>query len=372
MAARALLLALGPAAGLGLGRFAYALVLPLMQAVWGLSYAEAGFLGSANTLGYFLGALSSPLVLGRVGYRLGFYGALLLQGPVLALTGTGYLPALLLRFVQGVLGAWIFVGGAALLMALGRSGRALGAYYGGVGLGLLLGPWLLLAVQDPAVAWVRLGLGAGALGLFALPALPLLQEPPPPVKGEGDLGPVRSLLWAYGLYGAGYIGYMTFVTTAVGDWALLFGLLGVGALFTGLFWGPWVERVGGKAGACARPFPALPREPPAPRPPPPPLERLPLRPFLPRGDHRHHPGLPGGPTAFRLAPGHGAFHRRLRPGAGPGPGAFRPGGRGRGLGGGGPLGLGWAPSARPGGGLAQPALRPRTRPPTKLAPKGRL
>lgn len=248
MAARALLLALGPAAGLGLGRFAYALVLPLMQAVWGLSYAEAGFLGSANTLGYFLGALSSPLVLGRVGYRLGFYGALLLQGPVLALTGTGYLPALLLRFVQGVLGAWIFVGGAALLMALGRSGRALGAYYGGVGLGLLLGPWLLLAVQDPAVAWVRLGLGAGALGLFALPALPLLQEPPPPVKGEGDLGPVRALLWAYGLYGAGYIGYMTFVTTAVGDWALLFGLLGVGALLTGLFWGPWVERVGGRRG----------------------------------------------------------------------------------------------------------------------------
>mgnify|MGYP006052071107 FL=1 len=212
------------AAGLGLGRFAYALVLPLMQAVWGLSYAEAGFLGSANTLGYFLGALSSPLVLGRVGYRLGFYGALLLQGPVLALTGTGYLPALLLRFVQGVLGAWIFVGGAALLMALGRSGRALGAYYGGVGLGLLLGPWLLLAVQDPAVAWARLGLGAGALGLFALPALPLLQEPPPPVRGKGDLGPVRALLWAYGLYGAGYIGYMTFVTTAVGDWALLFAL----------------------------------------------------------------------------------------------------------------------------------------------------
>ena len=248
MAARALLLALGPAAGLGLGRFAYALVLPLMQAVWGLSYAEAGFLGSANTLGYFLGALSSPLVLGRVGYRLGFYGALLLQGPVLALTGTGYLPALLLRFVQGVLGAWIFVGGAALLMALGRSGRALGAYYGGVGLGLLLGPWLLLAVQDPAVAWARLGLGAGALGLFALPALPLLQEPPPPVRGKGDLGPVRALLWAYGLYGAGYIGYMTFVTTAVGDWALLFGLLGVGALFTGLFWGPWVERVGGRRG----------------------------------------------------------------------------------------------------------------------------
>jgi MFS family permease len=67
MATRGLLLALGPAAALGLGRFAYALVLPLMQAAWGLSYAEGGLLGSANTLGYLLGALLSHPLLGRVG-----------------------------------------------------------------------------------------------------------------------------------------------------------------------------------------------------------------------------------------------------------------------------------------------------------------
>ena len=80
MAARALLLALGPAAGLGLGRFAYALVLPLMQAVWGLSYAEAGFLGSANTLGYFLGALPAPPLACRAGSRPRRLGPLRLRG----------------------------------------------------------------------------------------------------------------------------------------------------------------------------------------------------------------------------------------------------------------------------------------------------
>ena len=37
-------LALGPAAALGLGRFAYAPVPPLMQAAWGLSYAEGRLL----------------------------------------------------------------------------------------------------------------------------------------------------------------------------------------------------------------------------------------------------------------------------------------------------------------------------------------
>ncbi|GGM99269.1 hypothetical protein GCM10007092_11440 [Thermus composti] len=249
MGTRALLLALGPAAALGLGRFAYALALPLMLQAWGLSYAQGGLLGSANTLGYLLGALVSHRLLGRVGYRKGFFLALFLQVPLLGLTGAfGYAPALALRLLQGVLGAWVFVGGAALLMALGGSGRALGAYYGGVGLGLLLSPWLFLGVRDPLEAWVRLGLGAGVLGLLALPALPLLQEPPPPARGEGNLRPIGRLLLAYGLYGAGYIGYMTFVTTAVESWTLLFTLLGASALLTGVVWGPWVERVGGRRG----------------------------------------------------------------------------------------------------------------------------
>ncbi|AEV17110.1 Transporter [Thermus sp. CCB_US3_UF1] len=249
MATRALLLALGPASALGLGRFAYALVLPLMQGAWGLSYAQGGLLGSANTLGYLLGALLSHHLLGRMGYRRGFFLALLLQGPLLALTGVnGYGLAFALRLLQGLLGALVFVGGAALLMALGGSGRALGAYYGGVGLGLLLAPWVLVGAEGPEAAWGRLGLLAFLLGLFVLPARPGLREPPPPAQGEGGLGPILPLLLAYGLYGAGYIGYMTFVTSAVGNWPLLFTLLGLGALLTGVLWGPWVERVGGRRG----------------------------------------------------------------------------------------------------------------------------
>lgn len=242
-------MALGPAAALGLGRFAYALVLPLMQTAWGLSYAEAGLLGSANTLGYLLGALLSHPFLGRVGYRRGFLLALLLQGPLLGLTGLGGPgPALGFRLLQGLTGAWVFVGGAALLMALGRSGRLLGGYYGGVGLGLLLAPWLLLGARDPREAWLRLGLGAFLLGLPVLAEGKHLREPPPPARGEGSLRPILPLLLAYGLYGAGYIGYMTFLTTALGSWTLLFTLLGLGALLTGPLWGPWVERVGGERG----------------------------------------------------------------------------------------------------------------------------
>ncbi|WP_018110724.1 YbfB/YjiJ family MFS transporter [Thermus igniterrae] len=249
MGTRAFLLALGPASALGLGRFAYALVLPLMQAAWGLSYAQGGLLGSANTLGYLLGALLSHRLLGQVGYRRGFFLALLLQGVLLGLTGLGGVGlAFALRLLQGVLGALVFVGGAALLMALGRSGRVLGAYYGGVGLGVLLAPWLLLGASNPEGAWMRLGLAALLLALPSLLAAGELREPPPPARGEGSLRPILPLLLAYGLYGAGYIGYMTFITTAVGSWTLLFTLLGLGALLTGPVWGPWVERVGGGRG----------------------------------------------------------------------------------------------------------------------------
>lgn len=249
MAARALLLALGPALALGLGRFAYALVLPLMQGAWGLSYAQAGILGSANTLGYLVGAFFSHRLLGRMGYRRGFFLALLLQGPILALTGMENLPLVFgLRFLQGSLGALVFVGGAALLMALGGSGRVLGIYYGGVGLGLLLAPWLLWGAGEPTGAWARLGLYSLLLGLPSLLAWPLLKEPPPPGQGEGGLAPILSLLLAYGLYGAGYIGYMTFVAAVVGNSLVLFSLLGLGALLTGPLWGPWVERVGGRQG----------------------------------------------------------------------------------------------------------------------------
>ncbi len=249
MATRLALLALGPTLALGLGRFAYALVLPLMQNAWELSYTQSGILGSANTFGYLVGALLSHRLLGRVGYRKGFLLAVLLQGPILAFTGIGSLPlALGLRFLQGLLGAVVFVGGAALLMALGGSGRMLGVYYGGVGLGVLLAPWLLWGVTEPTDAWARLGLFSLLLGLPILLTRPLLQEPPPPTQGEGSLRPILPLLWAYGLYGAGYIGYMTFVAAAVGSSLALFSLLGLGALLTGPVWGPWVERVGEKRG----------------------------------------------------------------------------------------------------------------------------
>ena len=245
-------LGFGPGAALGIGRFAYALVLPAMQTTLGLSYAQAGVLGSANTAGYLVGALVSHRVLYAVGYRRGFYASLFLQAVSLALLAVSASFPLLsaLRFVQGALGAFVFVGGAALLLASGGRGLATGVYFGGVGLGILLSPLIVPLAGDWGEAWVLLGALSLALTLVSLLVLRRLTEPAPRTVGAaGSLRPIKLLLVSYGLYGAGYIGYMTFVTTGLGTpigpfWAVL----GFGAVLTGLAWGAWVERVGGARG----------------------------------------------------------------------------------------------------------------------------
>ena len=50
-------LSLGPAVSNGLARFAYGLLLPEMQADLGWSYTQAGWINTANAIGYLLGSL---------------------------------------------------------------------------------------------------------------------------------------------------------------------------------------------------------------------------------------------------------------------------------------------------------------------------
>jgi len=234
---------------LGAGRFAYALVLPAMQAELGLTFAQAGLLGSANTVGYLLGALISHRVLAAVGYRRGFYAALVLASVTLLslAPGPGFVMFVFLRLAQGVFGAFVFVGGAALLMASGSRSTGLGVYFGGVGLGIVMSTLILPLMDDWQTGWLLLGLLSLLLASVSFFALPKVREPPPHVvSGEGSLRGVTLAMVVYGLYGAGYIGYMTFVgaglTVPLGT---VWVILGIGAALNGYLWGPVVERLGG-------------------------------------------------------------------------------------------------------------------------------
>src|SRR6201982_1425778 len=63
-----LILSLAPTIGLGIGRFAYALVLPDMRDSLGWSYSAAGFMNTVNAVGYLAGALMASRLIRRFGW----------------------------------------------------------------------------------------------------------------------------------------------------------------------------------------------------------------------------------------------------------------------------------------------------------------
>ena len=80
-------LSLGVLVTNGFGRFAYGLILPAMRADLGWTYAQAGWLNTANALGYILGALGTMAAIRRLSPSLLFAVGLL--ATAVAITATG-------------------------------------------------------------------------------------------------------------------------------------------------------------------------------------------------------------------------------------------------------------------------------------------
>ena len=92
---------MGPAVGLGLGRFAYALLLPAMRLDLGWSYAAAGAMNTANAVGYLIGALAAAPIAAQFGDKRGFVLGLLLATASLFATGLSSDYAVLAGIARG-------------------------------------------------------------------------------------------------------------------------------------------------------------------------------------------------------------------------------------------------------------------------------
>jgi MFS family permease len=165
------------AVAIGIGRFAFTPILPMMQNDFGLSVAAAGWLASANYAGYLAGALSAigPRVRPGVAIRAG----LLVIGLSTIAMGLEqpFLSWLALRFVAGVASAWVlvFVSAWALERLAGHPGLS-GMVYAGVGTGIVIaGGVCIAAMTGSAVAWFALG--TLSLGVTAL-IWPFVKDPP--------------------------------------------------------------------------------------------------------------------------------------------------------------------------------------------------
>lgn len=277
----AVALSMGAAISLGITRFAYALLLPPMREDLGWSYTLAGGMNTANALGYLLGALATPWLLRRMAP-----GAVLVAGAVMAtvfmgLSGffTQAAPLLVQRLLAGGASALVFIAGGLLAARLGalvpgRSGLLLGLYYGGTGWGISLSALLVPAVLGVAPAphgwtwaWWALALACVAAtaallwparvlnGLAAHVAAAPGTTPAAAVPDRVRWRALAPALLGYGLFGVGYIGYMTFVVALLreqgrgaGEVTLFYALLGLAVVLSSRIWAGLLDRSrGGEA-----------------------------------------------------------------------------------------------------------------------------
>ncbi|WP_169807847.1 YbfB/YjiJ family MFS transporter [Actinomadura hibisca] len=248
-------LALGTASALGLARFAYGLLLPAMREDLHWSLTEAGGMGTANGLGYLLGALLTAVVVRRWGTAAAFRAGMALTAVALAATAASdaYAALLAARVVAGVTGAVVFITGGVIASRIAaRAGSALPitVYFAGTGLGIVVSGATIPALD---AHW---RLGWGVLAVAAVLATAASWTAAGTDEDTHDATPGRArvrALWrpalAYLLFAAGYITYITFLSAyladqnaSLGQVALTWTVLGLAVVAAPVLWSRPIAR----------------------------------------------------------------------------------------------------------------------------------
>ncbi len=249
----------------GVARFAYTPLLPLMQDQAGLGISAAGWLAAVNYAGYLTGAgvatLISDLVLKDRLYRIGMVVALVTT-PMMALTTNEVLWAVSRYFAGLGSAAGMLLGTGLILNWLIRHDHRseLGIHFAGLGLGIA-GSAAVVEVLHRSFDWreqwyaftlIGLLLLVPALGWFPRPArdshtrsgIEMVDRPPSVLY-------LRLFLAAYFCAGFGYVIGATFIVAIVedlpglaGSGNLAFLAIGLGAAPAGIYWDLIARRVG--------------------------------------------------------------------------------------------------------------------------------
>lgn len=266
----ALALSVGAAISLGVTRFAYGLLLPAMRDDLGWTFTLAGAMNTANAVGYLIGALATPRLLHRVGPSFLLWSGSLLAALFMGLSGffTDASVLLLQRLLAGVASAVVFVAGGLMAARLGarapaQAGLLLGLYYGGTGLGIALSaflvPWVLELAQTQLHGWrfawwVLAGVCIAGTLLLRWPTRVMAQwDMPAQVQSQERSSfawkPFGFALSGYGMFGVGYIGYMTFVVALLRNQGtspqavmFFYALLGISVMASSRIWAGLLDR----------------------------------------------------------------------------------------------------------------------------------
>lgn len=250
---------------LGVARFAYTPLLPLMQQQAGLGAAEGGWLAAINYLGYLCGAIVassiSDLALKDRLYRAGLIVALLTTAGMAVAENLWLWAAM--RFFAGLSSAaGLLIGSGLILHWLIRHDHRseLGIHFGGLGLGIAFSA-IAVAWMEPTFDWREQWLLLTVFGLgMIIPAWVWLPRPhttgttqqgAPMVDRPPGTTFVRLFMAAYFCAGVGYVVSATFIVAIIeqlpglqGQGNLAFLVIGLAAAPACILWDLVARRIG--------------------------------------------------------------------------------------------------------------------------------
>ena len=237
--------------GIGLSRFAFSALLPVMVEAGWTTGAEAGYLGAGNLAGYLAGALLGLADLARQRARVILQVGMLLAAISFVASAFPLSFEWLLgwRVLAGVTGGVLMVLAAPLVMPLvpeHRRGAMSGVIFAGVGLGILLSSTVvpLLSADGPAPSWIVLGsfcLIATGIAWSCWPAAAAVEAAAAAPNEANAMRfelPVIATCLAYALAALGLVPHMVFLVDFVArdlgqglaSGAAFWSLFGIGAV----------------------------------------------------------------------------------------------------------------------------------------------
>lgn len=209
---------------MGIGRFAYTPIFPLMQQELFFTIQQAGYLASINYLGYLLGALLASVISWKDRKTFFLRVSLILSILATMLMGLSehFLLWLFLRFLAGLTSGLAFVLVSSIIMDLLASRQMpmlSGVFYSGVGIGIFLSG-TLVPLLNLWAGWQGAWIGLGLLStIFTLISWNKVVEEKNTVYQSIEIIPLKTdrtiplfnLILAYTSQGLGYIITGTFL-----------------------------------------------------------------------------------------------------------------------------------------------------------------
>ncbi|MDG4855727.1 YbfB/YjiJ family MFS transporter [Mesorhizobium sp. WSM4982] len=215
------------AVAMGIGRFVYTPILPGMMEELHLTPADAGWIASANYLGYLIGALAAASGWAHGRERLLMFASLAASAVLAALMGLNETMAafLAIRFLAGLASAFVMVFMSSIVFShLAKAGRGdlQALHFGGVGLGIAASSALLAILVTAHAGWPAGWLWSGAISAVGLLLVAILAGSATPANGVDGPEPalpkdraLTKIILAYGLFGLGYVVTATFLVAIV-------------------------------------------------------------------------------------------------------------------------------------------------------------